>query len=172
MNFTGEIRSAHGSDSHTPRCDAHDEVDVTLRLIAKAPVPPGLEDRVVAGVLAAPRGGRILAWPHSRHAGNWMRNTAAAAIVLVVGGGGWGIYSHVQPREQAAGAMAAPRVVVQPGAFSSAGVVRRPQTVNGPVLSKETSSQEAKVQPTKRKMMNKSVTANKVVKRHDAAAIK
>ena len=169
MNFPSEIRPANGTVSRAPHGGTLGEVDATLRMIAKAPVPPGLEDRVVAGVLAAPRTGRVLAWPHPRRVGNWMRNTAAAAIVLAVGGGGWGIYSHVQPKEQT-GAIAAPRVVVQPGAFSSAGVIRRPQTVNGPVLDKKTSDKRAQVQSTQHKKVSKSPATSKVVKGQNTAA--
>lgn len=169
MNFPNEIRPAKGTASRAPNGGALDEVDNTLRLIARATLPPGLEDRVLAGVLAAPRAGRVLAWPQPRRAGNWMRNAAAAAIMLVVGGGGWGIYSHVQPREQA-GAIIAPRVVVQPGAFSSAGVIRRPQTVNGPVLNKERSKQGTNAQPAELKKTSKSPAASKVAKRAAATA--
>ena len=62
------------------------------------------------------------------------RAAAAAAIVFVVVGGGWGVYSRVQPPAQS-------KVIVMPqrvngaGGFSSAGAMRTPQTLNGPVLA-------------------------------------
>jgi hypothetical protein len=63
-----------------------------------------------------------------------MRSAAAAAIVFVVAGGGWGIYSRVQPA-LLSGARAVPVHVASPGAgFSSAGAMRTPQTLNGPVV--------------------------------------
>ena len=100
---------------------------------ANLPAPAGLEDRVFAGVLAGPRAGRVLPWPRQAAVGTWMRSAAAAAIVLVVGGGGWGIYSSVEQGQPAHGIAMPPRVV-QPGGFSSAGVIRAPQTIPGPVV--------------------------------------
>ncbi|MGB7546973.1 MAG: hypothetical protein WBM14_04420, partial [Terracidiphilus sp.] len=61
------------------------------------------------------------------------RGAAAAAIVFVVAGGGWGVYSRVQPA-QATKVIAMPRVAA-PSGFSSAGAMRTPQTLNGPVLA-------------------------------------
>ena len=64
-----------------------------------------------------------------------MRATAAAAIVFVVAGGGWGVYSRVQP-------VAQPKVIAMPapinaaGGFKSAGAMRTPQTLQGPVLAR------------------------------------
>jgi hypothetical protein len=108
---------------------AHSAAEVTLRLIARLPAPEGLEDRVQAGLLAAPRDGRVLAWPRALPmAGGWMRGAAAAAIVCVVAGGGWGIYSRVQP---ARGIMA-PETG---GQFSTGEARRRPQTLEGPVVA-------------------------------------
>jgi hypothetical protein len=110
----------------------------TLRLIAGLPAPAGLEDRVQAGLRAAPAKARILHWPTallpSRGlAGSWMRSAAAAAIVVVVAGGGWGIYSRVQPSQPARVLVMPPRVGAG-GGFSNAGAMRTPQTLNGPVL--------------------------------------
>ena len=109
-------------------------VEATLRLIATLPAPEGLEDRVQASLAAAPRTARVLAWPVAlRPDHGWMRAAAAAAIVFVVVGGGWGVYSRVQPGMQA-GARAVPLRVASPGTgFSSAGAMRTPQTLNGPV---------------------------------------
>jgi hypothetical protein len=109
--------------------------DATLRLIASLPSPDGLEDRIQAGVQAAPRQARILAWP-SAHApaGGWMRAAAAASIVFVVAGGGWGVYSHVQQPSSARVIVLPPHGAAQ-GGFSSAGAMRTPQTLNGPVLA-------------------------------------
>lgn len=120
--------------------------ETTLRLIAQLPAPKGLEDRVLAGLASTPRRGRLLQWPSLRHEGGawmqgrawtqgsaWMRGAAAAAIVFVVAGGGWGIYTHVQPPQST-------KVIVMPragagGGFSSAGAMRTPQTLDGPVVA-------------------------------------
>ncbi|MGA2538391.1 MAG: hypothetical protein ABSF53_20445 [Terracidiphilus sp.] len=110
-----------------------DEAEATLRLIASLPAPHGLEDRVQARLLTAPRRGRVIAWPMSlvRDSG-WMRSAAAAAIVCVVAGGGWGIYARVQGG-QVARSIAGPAV---PGSssFSTGEARRRPQTLNGPTV--------------------------------------
>ncbi len=111
----------------------------TLRLIATLPAPAGLEDRIKTRLERAPRAGRVLFWPASYAGGGWVRGStvraaAAAAIVFVVAGGGWGVYSRVQTATQ-------PRVIVMPprvnsaGGFSSAGAIRTPQTLNGPVVT-------------------------------------
>jgi hypothetical protein len=113
------------------------EAEETLRLIARLPAPEGLEDRVHAGLLAAPRAGRVIAWPASNTwAGGWMRSAAAAAIACVIAGGGWGIYSRVQPGQsgQSVTGIAGPRVGA-PGGFSQGGAVRRPQTLVGPMVT-------------------------------------
>jgi hypothetical protein len=106
----------------------------TLRLIAHVPAPQGLEDRIHAALLSRPRRGRILSWPSvPRLESNWMRSAAAAAIVFVIAGGGWGIYSHVQQPQ--AKVIVMPMHVATQGGFSSAGAMRTPNTLNGPVLA-------------------------------------
>lgn len=106
----------------------------TLRLIAGLRVPEGLEERVRAGLRSRSRTGRILAWPAApRLDSDWMRAAAAAALVFVVAGGGWGIYSRVQ-QTQPARVIAMPPHIAAPGGFSSAGAMRTPNTLNGPVL--------------------------------------
>jgi Tfp pilus assembly protein FimV len=102
--------------------------EATLRLIAQVPAPAGLEDRVHARLRVAPRQARVLAWPVPR-ASEWMRAAAAAAIVCVVAGGGWGVYSRVQQPGQG---------VVAPhgaGAFSTGDAMRKPLTLQGPVVA-------------------------------------
>lgn len=107
----------------------------TLRLIASLRAPQGLEERVYAGLIAQPRRGRILNWPSApRLSSSWMRTAAAAAIVFVVAGGGWGVYSRVQ-RPQPGNVVVMPPRVAAPGGFSSAGAMRTPNTLNGPVLA-------------------------------------
>ena len=109
------------------------EAEQTLRLIARLSAPEGLEDRVHAGLRSAPRNARVLAWPaRFSLSGEWTRAAAAAAIVFVVAGGGYGIYSRVQPGQPAQG-VAGPRIAA-PGGFSEGGAVRRPQTLQGPVV--------------------------------------
>jgi hypothetical protein len=143
MNFFSQNTSSQNSVSG--------DAEATLRLIASLPAPEGLEDRVQAGLRAAPRKARILHWPAallpaSGLAGNWMRGAAAAAIVFVVAGGGWGIYSRVQPSP-------AVKVIVMPAragaasGFSNAGAMRTPQTLNGPVLVHPATTQTTKIKP-------------------------
>ncbi len=114
------------------------QIDETLRLLAHAPVPAGLEDRVRAALKSAPAQGRLPAWPAAAGSGwfvNWARAAAAAAIALVVAGGGWSVYQHAQ----SAAARVAPAPVAQPVAgsgFASAGAMRTPQTVKGPAVEK------------------------------------
>jgi hypothetical protein len=108
----------------------------TLRLIAGLPAPAGLEERVHKALRAAPRRGRVLAWPSRFRAKtvletNWMRAAAAAAIVFVVVGGGWGVYSRVQPG-QAGKVVVMPQRMPSSGGFSGAGAIRTPQTIPGP----------------------------------------
>jgi hypothetical protein len=129
-------------------------VDKTLHLIARQPVPDGLEERVHAVVRAhlhssaapqaaskaAPVAAPLLHWPprfrpqsgwmHSA----WMRAAAAAAIVALVLGGGWGILSRVQSAQPPAAAVQPPRSASSSG-FSNAGAMRTPQTLNGPVVA-------------------------------------
>jgi hypothetical protein len=118
-----------------------DSGEDTLRLIASLPAPAGLEDRVHKALRAAPRSGRVLAWPAGFRArtvmqNHWMRAAAAAAIVFVVVGGGWGVYSRVQPGP-------AGKVIVMPqrapgsGGFGGAGAIRTPQTLPGPKVREQ-----------------------------------
>lgn len=135
MNSPSNIPSSYGSVSNLSLDSALKDLDATLRLLAKVPAPAGMEDRVFAGVLASPRKARVLAWPQPLYARDWVRSVAAAVIVLAVGGGGWGIYAHVQ-QNQPARVIVAPRPIFQPGGFSSAEMIRRPQTLNGPEVKK------------------------------------
>ena len=130
MMSPGEIPHLTGT-SAPQRQGSLDEVDTTLRWLANLPAPEGLEGRVLRRVAKAPRGGRVIAWPRRRDSPIWMRNAAAAAIVFVVLGGGFGIYSRVERGAAARGTVAP----AQPGGeFSSAGAVRRPETIPGPLI--------------------------------------
>lgn len=129
------------SDNSLPGSAGGASIDDTLRVITQAPVPAGIEERVHAALRAAPRHTRVLAWPAVSPAtatfwgnSNWVRAAAAASIVFAVAGGGWGVYLHVQRPEN--------KVVVVPVAqpaagagFSSAGAIRTPATVKGPVVA-------------------------------------
>jgi hypothetical protein len=118
------------------------EFEATLRMLASLPAPQGLEERVEASLRAvpqtAPARARILAWPTTLRLDNaWVRSSlarsaAAAAIVAVVIGGGWGVYSRVQPAQSVRIITVSPHGAAQ-GGFSSAGAMRTPQTLNGPV---------------------------------------
>lgn len=138
-------RNPSGNESHS--------WEATLHLIAHAPVPGGIEDRVHAVLAVAPRSERRLAWvsPWSdgAWAAGWMRTAAAAAIVVIVAGGGWGVYSSVQP--QARKMVAVPVVQSAPAAgFSSAGAIRTPQTVKGTVLVQPDKSAAAKAKSVRK----------------------
>lgn len=111
----------------------------TLRMIAGLPAPEGLVERVQTGLQTAPRTSRVLQWPVLSSTVSWMhssalRGAAAAAIVVLVTGTGWQIYSHVQPLPSG---HVVPQAARLPGAggFSSAGAMRTPDTLKGPVLT-------------------------------------
>jgi len=125
----------------------------TLRLIAKLPPPEGLVDRVQSRLRTAPPAAKVLGWPVTLGpAGSWMhgdfvRGVAAAAIVCVVAGGAWGIYMRVPPA-----AAPAAKVIVMParvgssGGFSSAGAMRTPDTLKGPVLTHNVKSESQRIE--------------------------
>jgi len=162
MNSAQENSSAHLSAASTPSASAcgdaaSGDYEATLRWIAKLAAPAGLEDRVFAGVLAKPRAGRVLPWRRQAAARTWMRGAAAAAIVLVVGGGGWGVYSRVE-QGQPARVIAMPPRVLQPGGFSSAGVIRAPQTIPGPMVRKPEKAAAAQAQDSAKTHGQRAVT--------------
>jgi len=146
MNLLNQKRIVNRSDSGG--FPASGELESTLRLIASLPAPEGLAERVQAGLRAAPLTvsgaaagrARILAWPAAlRMENGWLqsslaRSAAAAAIAAVVAGGGWSVYSRVQ-LNQAQRGIALPRVAM-PSGFSSAGAMRTPRTLNGPVVAR------------------------------------
>jgi len=127
------------SNPHNPKIalsDPDDSAgDATLRLISSLPAPLGLEDRVHTALQGgSQRRNRVLSWPKRLNPQNgWMRSAAAAAIVFVVVGGGWGVYTrvgHYQPGKVIPMPMRMPAT----GALSSAGAVRTPHTLPGPVV--------------------------------------
>jgi hypothetical protein len=111
----------------------------TLRLVASLPAPDGIEERIKARLESAPQKSRVLLWPSSRESvsdwvrGKTIRAVAAAAIVFVVVGGGWGVYSRVRPAPQSNVIVMPPRINGA-GGFSSAGAMRTPQSLDGPVV--------------------------------------
>jgi hypothetical protein len=132
----------------------------TLRLIARLTAPEGIEERVQAGLRArlhsasgkaasgfgASSKARILQWPQVPQLESaWARTAAAAAIVFVVAGGGWCISARIQPVQPQA-AVALPRVAARSG-FSSAGAMRTPQTLNGPVVPRAVTAAPQKATP-------------------------
>jgi hypothetical protein len=124
--------------------------DETLRLIASLPAPAGLEDRVHTALRAPSRQARVLAWPKRLNPqSGWMRTAAAAAIVFVVVGGGWGVYTRVEHNQPA-------KVIVMPlhmpaaGSFSSAGAMRTPQTLPGPVVPHPSTAPAAQLKKNKK----------------------
>ncbi len=123
------------SNPHHPTAfeSASSPAEESLRLIASLPAPDGLEDRVNAVLRAAPRRGRVLAWPRAiRPESGWMRTAAAAAIVFVVAGGGWGVYTRVEHNQPAKVIVMPPRMPIA-GGFSGAGAIRTPETIPGPM---------------------------------------
>ncbi|HEY2857320.1 MAG TPA: hypothetical protein VGJ21_02760 [Terracidiphilus sp.] len=123
--------------SHSDIPDPVRDVEETLRILARVPAPRGLVDRVQANLRTAPAPSFLSGWRAGFN--GWMcspamRGFAAAAIVCVVAGGGWGIYSHVQPAPTAR-AVDTPTRVGGSGAFSNADAIRKPDTLNGPVLA-------------------------------------
>jgi len=122
----------HPSGSRSSNEPPTSDAERTLRLLARVPVPDGLECRVHERLRVAPRQARVLAWPTASHSSGWARGVAAAAIVLVVAGGSWGVYSRVAPGQPGKG-VSGPHIA-GPGEFTTGGVVRRPQTLQGPVV--------------------------------------
>ncbi|MGA2890229.1 MAG: hypothetical protein ABSE51_19460 [Terracidiphilus sp.] len=153
------------------------EFEATLRLIAQLPAPNGLEDRVQAGLHAgtspasgtASRRGRILAWPVAlRLDNNWMRSAAAAAIVSMVVGGGWVVSSRIRPSQSARVINIAPHVAA-PGGFSSAGAMRTPQTLNGPIVENPVVAHPVAAAPQTTKPSVKPAVRGKQTQLHRAA---
>jgi hypothetical protein len=136
------------SNSHNPfTTSPASDAEATLRLVANLPAPDGLEDRIHRVLRSAPPRGVVLPWPAPKLMGReWMRAAAAAAIAFVVAGGGWGVYSRVQR-----GMPATPTHAAMPGAFSGAGAIRTPQTLNGPVVSHPVKAESAQPKTAKKK---------------------
>jgi hypothetical protein len=159
MNSSSHHAAGSNSNSDVAPQLGSGSAEATLRLIAQLPAPVGLEDRVLAGLSSAPRSGRLLHWPGIlKPTASWMRTAAAAAIVFVVAGGGWGIYSRVQPSAPAKATAMPPHVGAAPG-FSSAGAMRTPQTLNGPVVAQSADAQPAAAKPEKKAPMQAASTA-------------
>ena len=154
------------------------EFEETLRLIARLSAPDGLEERVQTGLRVAtvtelPKA-RILRWPVALRLDNdWMRAAAAAAIVAVVVGGGWGISSRFQP-SQPTSAIAVPLRGAGQTGFSSAGAMRTPQTINGPVVvpTKAVAPETAKPAAKSPVRHGKTATAKKATAPKDAPTAK
>ena len=124
---------------HHPGGNESDSFEATLQVIAHVPVPEGIEERVHAALAAAPPQARVWPWSSPWAEGSWtavcMRAAAAAAIVVVVAGGGWGVYTRVQHQTGKVVIVPAGAGMPAAGGFSSAGAIRTPQTVQGPVLT-------------------------------------
>jgi hypothetical protein len=143
------------------------EFEETLRLIARLAAPQGLEKRVQAGLLAAPASGgaRILQWPMALRTDTalytaWLRSAAAAAIVALVIGGSWGVYSRVR-LIQPTRAITVPLHLSTQGGFSSAGAMRTPLTLNGPIVERPAAAHPATAEPLPH--AGKNAAANKAI---------
>ncbi|WP_348264410.1 hypothetical protein P8935_07730 [Telmatobacter sp. DSM 110680] len=116
------------------------DAEQTLRLIAMLPAPEGVGDRVKDRLRVAPRKSGVISWPISTTGARWtqfapMRAAAAAAIVLVVAGGAWEVYAHIRIAPEPS-AEATPQLVNgSRGGLSTAGAVRKPQTMDGLVVA-------------------------------------
>lgn len=116
------------------------DAEKMLRVIATLPAPEGIEERMKAGLRAAPSRSVMLEWPgYSRGNRSWMHSSlsrvaAAAAIVAIVAGGGWGVYARFQPAASPT-AVAAPQRTGSGSGLSPAGAMRVPKTLDGPVLT-------------------------------------
>jgi hypothetical protein len=121
-----------------PRPQSDFNFEQTLRQLAQAPAPAGLQERVQARLAAAARPQKRdwraffaeLFEPQS----NWRKGLEAAAIVLLVFGVGWGIALSIQQPAPSAQAAPPPVGVTVGGGFSSAGAIRTPQTLQGPAV--------------------------------------
>lgn len=171
MNSDDNIPNASGSGSNPSASAVLKDMDATLRWMATLPVPVGLEDRVFARIVLGPRASRILEWPRPLSSRDWVRSVAAAAIVVAIGGGGWGIYSRVQPT-QPPSAIAAPRIIPEPGRFSSAEMIRRPQTLNGPVVKKAEPAKAVKPEARKAEALQGATPKKPAASAHPHAAAK
>jgi hypothetical protein len=149
------------------------EFEMTLRMIARLSVPDGLEDRVQAGLRTVSPKARILRWPEAlRLDTTWMQNqawmqnlarvAAAAAIAALVIGGSWSISSRFQP-SQPTSAVATPLRGASQGGFSSAGAMRTPQTLNGPIVTHPALTATQKAKPSAKHAAKSSVRQVKIV---------
>lgn len=154
------------SNEQRATASASSPAEETLRLIASLPAPTGLEERVQTALDAAPRRGRILAWPRTlRPESGWMRSAAAAAIVFVVAGGGWGVYTRVEQNQPAKVIVMPARMPAQ-GGFGGAGAIRTPQTLPGPKAP-----QPVKVIPAQPRTVKKPVAPAKITFSHGSGHI-
>ncbi|HME58721.1 MAG TPA: hypothetical protein VKF63_10320 [Terracidiphilus sp.] len=170
------------------RTSGSGEFESTLRLIARISAPEGLEERVQAGLRveasAASGKARILRWPEALRLNytklqnlawvqNLARTAAAAAIVAVVVGGGWGISSHFHPALPSS-AVAVPSHNGGQGGFSSAGAMRTPQTLNGPVVTHPVTAAPEKAKPAIKTpaRRGKPTATKKIVVKPSAPAVK
>ena len=140
--------------SFSPQNDADRNASVidaerTLRLIATLPAPEGIADRVKSRLQDAPRKAGVIAWPSSVSGARWtqfaaMRAAAAAAIVIAVAGGAWELYTHIQIAPEPSAVATPQRMDGGRGGLSAAGAVRKPQSLDGPVVAAPAKSDEGK----------------------------
>jgi hypothetical protein len=120
----------------TPEEIAEETTRETLRLLAEAPVPVGMETRLLAKLREQPQPRRVLRWPLrvqlAESAG--MRAAAAALLVALLAGGGWGIAALTRPAQQAGASRESVRPALGGEGFSTAGAMRTPQTLKGPAV--------------------------------------
>jgi len=146
----------------------------TLRLLAQASIPAGIEDRVHARLESQPqhavRGMRWLvqlvgqwmrpasetmasSWMRSDLLrSDWLRGAAAATLAVAISGGGWVVYSNAYPVANHNGMSP-----LMTGGFGGANAMRRSQPLDPPLivsppqrLSDASSEGDSTSKPTKR----------------------
>ena len=161
------------------------DLNNTLQLLAQAPLPEGLNDRLKAALhkasAEAPQRGKVIAWPSAPEEATatgqpqtvgvrWMRLAAAVLIAAAVFASGWGVAWH---QESANSAVAPKAPLVRPlpaGGFSSAGAMRTPQTIEGPVVPVDQLKPALKTDDGSVSTPNKQKQTAK--KKHQNAAVK
>jgi hypothetical protein len=126
------------------------EFERTLKLLAALPAPEGLAGRVqtrLGAPAAAPVRGRLLPWPTERATRTvWLRAAIAAGLLAAVAAGGMTAYRWVAPAPMAHTVPARPAVQQN---FSTAGAMRTPLTLNGPVALPAAKSKSARIAQSK-----------------------
>jgi hypothetical protein len=137
-----------------PRSEAQEEYMRTLHLLTQVEPPKGLAERVQSRLEDEPRRrthrGLLHLFDPLTPWGNWMRGLAAAAIVAILAGGCWEVFSRSHaPAVTPSASLAAPSTTTTGNGFTSAGAVRKPQTLDGPLARPENDPAKSAVKAKK-----------------------